>query len=132
MSYSFGTQRSFSGRLSASHGAFYDGQLTSVGVSRSRIELLRQLSIEPSVSFNAVRLPDQYFDTVLTMMRVNVTFTPRMLLSGLVQFKSSADSFSTNVRFRWEYAPGSEVFLVWTEQRESYAVSYTHLRAHET
>jgi len=120
MSYSFGTQRSFSGRLSASHGAFYDGQLTSVGVSRSRIELLRQLSIEPSVSFNAVRLPDQYFDTVLTMMRVNVTFTPRMLLSGLVQFNSSADSFSTNVRFRWEYAPGSEVFLVWTEQRESY------------
>ena len=54
------------------------------------------------------------------MMRVNVTFTPRMLLSGLVQFNSSADSFSTNVRFRWEYAPGSEVFLVWTEQRESY------------
>ena len=27
-------------------------------------------------------------------------------------------AFSTNLRFRWEYAPGSEIFLVSTDERD--------------
>jgi hypothetical protein len=50
---------------------------------------------------------------------VNYTFTPRMFLSTLVQYNSSSDSFSANARFRWEYAPGSEIFLVYTEERDT-------------
>ena len=42
-----------------------------------------------------------------------------MFFSGLLQYNSSRDRFSTNVRLRWEYSPGSEVFVVYTEERET-------------
>ncbi|MED5199800.1 MAG: hypothetical protein VYB51_08305, partial [Gemmatimonadota bacterium] len=35
----------------------------------------------------------------------------------LIQYSSSGDSFSTNLRFRWEYSPGSEIFVVFSEDR---------------
>jgi hypothetical protein len=47
--------------------------------------------------------------------RINYTFTPRMFVSGLVQYNSAANSLSTNVRWRWEYIPGSELFVVYTD-----------------
>jgi hypothetical protein len=119
-SYTFGPQRFFSGTLSGRHGTFYGGHLTSAGFSRGRVELLRQLSLEPSASFNWVRLPGQSFETALAATRITFTFSPRMFLSALVQYNSSADAFSANARLRWEYAPGSEIFLVYTEERDTY------------
>jgi hypothetical protein len=38
-----------------------------------------------------------------------------MFVSGLVQYSSAAASFGSNVRFRWEYRPGSELFVVYTD-----------------
>ena len=119
-SFTFGPQRFFSGTLSVRHGDFYGGRLTSAGFNRGRIEILRQLSLEPSVSFNWVRLPGQRFNTTLAATRVSYTFSPRMFFSALLQYNSSADSFSANARLRWEYAPGSEIFLVFTEERDTY------------
>jgi hypothetical protein len=42
-----------------------------------------------------------------------------MIFGGLVKFKSSNDSLSSNLRFRWEYQPGSELFVVYTDQRDT-------------
>ena len=42
-----------------------------------------------------------------------------MFFSGLAQFNSSNDSLSSNLRFRWEYQPGSELFVVYTDQRDT-------------
>ncbi len=118
--YSFGPQRFFSGSLTARRGGFFGGELTSVGLNRGRVELFPRLSLEPSVSQNWVRLPGQSFNTTLATTRVNFTFTPRIFLSGLMQWSSSSDRVSANLRLRWEYRPGSEVFLVYTEDREAY------------
>ena len=38
---------------------------------------------------------------------------------GLVQYNSAFDTISTNLRLRWEYSPGSELFVVYTEDRDS-------------
>ena len=119
-SYIFGPQRFFSGNVSAQYGTWFNGHLTSVGMSRGRVELHPQLSLEPSISFNRVELPAESVATWLAVTRVNYTFSPRMFLSALVQYNSSADSFSANARFRWEYAPGSEIFLVYTEERDTF------------
>ena len=45
--------------------------------------------------------------------------TPRMFVAALVQYASSTTSLSTNLRFRWEYHPGSELFVVYTEGRDT-------------
>jgi hypothetical protein len=42
-----------------------------------------------------------------------------MFASGLLQYNSADRAFSTNFRFRWEYAPGSELFLVYTDERNT-------------
>jgi hypothetical protein len=118
-SYTFGPQRFFSGNVSARYGEWFNGNLTSVGFSRGRVELTPQLSLEPSLSFNWIDVPGDRSTAALAVTRVNYTFTPRMFLSTLVQYNSSSDSFSANARFRWEYAPGSEVFLVYTEERDT-------------
>ena len=53
--------------------------------------------------------------------------TPRMYTAALVQYGSSTSSLSTNIRFRWEYQPGSELFVVYSEGRETLAVGPTAL-----
>ncbi len=45
--------------------------------------------------------------------------TPLMFVSALVQYNSSNSALSTNVRLRWEYQPGSELFIVYNEQRDT-------------
>ena len=40
-----------------------------------------------------------------------------MFVSALVQFQSRTSSVSTNARFRWEYQPGSELFVVYSDGR---------------
>ncbi len=40
-----------------------------------------------------------------------------MILSSLVQYNASARSMTSSVRLRWEYRPGSELFLVYSDGR---------------
>ena len=105
--YSFGPQRPYSGNLSVQRGSFFGGDRTSVGFQRARIEVLPQLSIEPSVSFNWVDLAQGDFTQHVASTRVSYSFSPRMFLSGLVQYSTNSNTFSTNLRLRWEYAPGT-------------------------
>jgi hypothetical protein len=119
LSYQLGTQRRFSGLFSLRAGDFWSGTNTAIGLSAGRIELSPQLSVEPSYSLNRVELPEGDFRTELSRFRVTYTITPRMYFSGLVQYDSRSDSFSSNFRFRWEWAPGSELFVVYSDDRDT-------------
>lgn len=89
------------------------------GIGRGRIEITPQISVEPSISFNWIDLPQGQFDQHVAVTRLTYTMTPRAYVSGLVQYNSGNDTFSGNLRFRWEWAPGSELFLVYTEDRDT-------------
>ena len=119
VSYRFGAQRPVSGQISVQTGGFWSGDNTAVSLTRGRVEITPQLSLEPSVSFNWVDLPEGSFTTQVARTRFTYTFTPRMFFSGLLQYSSSGDSFSTNLRFRWQYSPGSEIFVVFSEDRDT-------------
>ena len=58
-------------------------------------------------------------DRELRMANNSVAFSPKMFLGGLVQYNSAFNTVSTNLRLRWEYSPGSELFVVYTEDRDS-------------
>ena len=118
-SYALGQQRRLAGALLVAYGGFYDGEETSVGFSQGRLEITRQLSFEPSVSLNWIDLPYGSFIAQLYRSRVTYTFTPRMFLGGLLQYNSSTNIISTNLRLRWEYSPGSELFVVYTEDQNT-------------
>jgi hypothetical protein len=125
--YNFGPQRRISGNLSVLRGTFYTGEITSVRLTRGRIQILPQLSVEPSVEFNWIDLPDQQsfpgeFNQHVARTRVTYSLTPRTFLSGLVQYNTRSDALSGNFRLRWEWAPGSELFVVYTEERNTVAL----------
>ena len=118
-SYQMGAQRRLSGSLTFQRGEFYDGDITAVGYSRGRIEITPQFSFEPSVSVNRITLPQGTFTTKLATSRITYTLTPRMFFSGLLQYNSTQNVLSTNFRLRWEYQPGSELFIVYNDQRDT-------------
>ena len=117
--FSLGLHRWYSGILTAQRGSFYGGDKTTVGLRSGRINVSARLSLEPSLSFNWVDLPQGSFRADLAVTRVNYAFTPRMFLGGLVQYSSGNNMISTNLRLRWEYRPGSELFIVYTEGRDT-------------
>ena len=119
LSYTLGVQRPYSANLSLRRGDYYGGTVTSVGMGRSRIEITPQLSAQPSISFNWIDLPQGQFNQHVASTQVTYTLTPRAYMSGLLQYNSGSDRFSGNFRFRWEWAPGSELFIVYSEERET-------------
>jgi hypothetical protein len=117
--FTFGKQRPVSGNVSVEQGTFYDGHKTTVGVSGGRMSFSPQLSVEPTVSVNRVDLLEGAFTTTLVGSRVTYTMTPRMFVSALLQYNSGNNAVASNVRLRWEYQPGSELFVVFNEQRDT-------------
>ena len=118
VAYGVGQQRRVNGQVALRRGAYFGGELTSVELTQGRIAVLPQMSVEPSVSFNWIDTPFGEFQTNLAVTRVNYAFNPRMFFSGLLQYNSADRSFSSNLRLRWEYSPGSELFVVYTDDRD--------------
>ena len=117
--YFLGQQRGASGGLSFEQGGFFGGEKRSIGYFFGRMSLTPKLSIEPNLSFNWVTLPHGSFTTELVAARATYTVTPRMFVAALLQFNSGSNALGTNIRFRWEYQPGSELFIVYTDERDT-------------
>jgi hypothetical protein len=126
--WTLGRQHWFSGTMTLERGSFYDGTRTAAGISGSRVNVSRQLSVEPGVSVNRARLPYGDFTTTLVTSRITYTLTPMLFVSGLVQYNSTARNVSTNLRLRWEYRPGSEFFVVLNESRDTARPGYPELQ----
>ena len=118
VAYGIGQQRRVNGQVTVRRGAYFGGDLTSVELSQGRIGVLPRMSVEPVVSFNWIDTPYGAYRTNLAVTRVNYAFNPRMFFSGLLQYNSAENSFSSNLRLRWEYSPGSELFAVYTDDRD--------------
>ena len=127
VAFSGGSQRRVSGSAAGEIGNFYDGE-KKTATFRGRIEITTQLGIEPNVSLNWVDLPEGRFTTTVAGARSVFTVTPRMFVAALVQYSSSSTSLSTNLRFRWEYEPGSDLFVVYTEGRSTLPERGTELQ----
>ncbi len=128
VSYQLGQQRRLNGTLSLQRGEFYNGTITGYGLTGARFAILKQWSLEPSLQINDVKLPAGNFTTTLLRARTDYGFSPRMFMSGLVQYSSTGNLFSSNLRFRWEYRPGSELFVVYTDERDTTKPGYPDLK----
>jgi hypothetical protein len=109
------------GNFSVERGTLYGGDKTVATVSGGLVSFPPHLTVEPTYSMNAVSVPQGSFTTHLVGPRVTYMATPLMFLAALVQYNSTAHTVSSNVRFRWEYQPGSELFVVWNDQRTTAA-----------
>jgi len=114
----FGGHRRLSGWVGAEAGSFFGGDRTEL-TYRGRIEVTPQFSLEPNISVNWIDLPQGAFQTNLLTLRGTYTVSPRTFVGALVQYNSDAGSFTTNIRLRWEYSPGSDLFFVYSDGRDT-------------
>jgi len=84
-----------------------------------RLEASSSLMFEPAVSVNRVDLPYGSFRNTVARTRATLTLSPRSFVGALVQYASASHTVSANVRFRWEYQPGSDLFVVYSEGRDT-------------
>jgi hypothetical protein len=122
-SYSLGNQRRVAGTTRVNYGSFYTGTKAALSYS-GRVKLTNQFLVEPSISLNFVDLREGSFNSHVLSGRTTYMFTPRAFLSGLLQFNSGSHVFATNVRFRWEYRPSSEFFVVYSEGRDTNVLGF--------
>jgi len=52
-------------------------------------------------------------------VRTTYMFSPSMALSALAQYNSTTWTAGSSVRFRWEYHPSSDVFVVYSDGRDT-------------
>ena len=92
---------------------------------QGRAVITPQFSIEPRISISDVDVTQGSFVTTLVGARTSFTVSPRMFLAALLQFNSKSESLDTNIRFRWEYQPGSDLFIVYSAGRDPGLASYS-------
>ncbi len=124
--YLLGPQRTIAGRLALAHGSLFNGTKTEASYN-GRIGPIPQLALEPGVSLNWVRLPYGDFSAPVITSRVIFTPNARTALSSLIQYNSSSHTLSSSVRLRWEYRGGSELFIVYSDGRNTLGSGYPQL-----
>ena len=125
--YALAQQRMVNGNASASYGSFYDGTRATAAYT-GRVGFSPHFALEPRLTLNWVRLPQGDFTARLVAMRFIVTPTPRLGFSTLTQFNPNAHSLTSSVRMRWEYTPGSDLYVVYSDGRDTAAAAFPTLQ----
>jgi len=121
-----GSHRQVSGRANLTWGDFFNGQRTGIAYV-GRVEFSSRFSVEPRVSFDWITLPRGKARVALYGVRPTLTVTPRMYVGALMQYNSSTEALETNVRWRWEFEPGSDLFVVYTDGRATTGRGFSRL-----
>jgi hypothetical protein len=117
-SWTPGQQHRLSGVLAVDVGQYYDGTRKTASVN-ARFGVTNQFGIEPNISLNWLERRGSDATVQVVGARATYTMTPRMFVAGLVQYSSNSTSVASNLRFRWEYQPGSELFVVYSDAHDT-------------
>ena len=102
---------------SASAGTFYDG--TNIEIKVEPIwNISRNVELGAIYQFNRVRLDrDQKFFVHLARLRAQIGFTTKISINTFLQYNTATDTFSSNMRFRYNFREGNDLWLVYNEGR---------------
>jgi hypothetical protein len=110
--------RMFSGSFEMGIGDFFDGHKNSY-ITNFRFQPNYQFAARISWEYDDLDLPSGDFSTNLVTTDLDYAFSPRMFLSGLIQYDSTLEEISSNIRFNFIYKPLSDLFLVYNERRNT-------------
>ena len=113
-----GQRRPVSGSIRFATGDFYGGTRNVYGIG-GVWRLRYDLSLESSITRNDVALPGGSFLADVAGFRARYAYSTRLFGSAFVQYNTQSKSLVTNARMNFRYAPLSDVFLVYTERRNT-------------
>ena len=114
MTYNTSPGRRVYERLTVSPTQFYDGTRTTV-TAAAGVRASSRFSTELQFNRNDVKMPWGNFLVNLSTWRVDYTFSPRMTVRSLMQYNTSTNELSNNVRFNFIYRPGSDIYVVYND-----------------
>ena len=110
--------RRVSFNLFAMNNGFFDGRLRvySPGLA---VRPHPRVRLQVNYSRSEVRLPQENgdFNTNLVVLRGLVALSPDAFIRGLLQWNDDDGNFSGNVQLRWNYRPGSDIYVVYNERQ---------------
>ena len=95
-------------------GTFYDGW-QSTAILSPLWYVSPHLNLSAYYQFSKVEFPDrdQGFNAHLLRMIVRTALNTKLSVNSLLQFSSASDYLSANVRFRYNFREGNDLWLVW-------------------
>ena len=108
--------RLFSVDVNGMISQFYGGSLVSAGLTATAA-LSSRFQLVPGFTRNVVDVPGGEFTADISSLRASFSFSTRLFANALVQYNSLDGDFSTNVRLNFIHRPGSDLFIVFTENR---------------
>jgi len=106
-------RRPFSGNLAVSRGEFWSGHRTQVGGGVT-LRPRPGFNVSAGAERNRVELPEAAFATDLLRLGGGWHASPRVSLTGNVQYDNLSEMVGFYSRFRWIVRPGSDIFVVYT------------------
>ncbi|HSG47142.1 MAG TPA: hypothetical protein VLA43_04910, partial [Longimicrobiales bacterium] len=95
-------------------GDFFDGSIVSLRLTPFW-RPSRHLRVSGTYRLDRVRFPgrDQAFDAHVAALRLQLMFDRRLSASTLLQYNSTSDRVTANVRLRLNPGEGHDLYLVW-------------------
>lgn len=114
--YNMGTSSRLRGFFNVGYGTFYDGTRGELGISVFW-NLSRHLGFYVEYGANFIRFPErsQGFDAHLVRVWAESAINSKLSLNGFIQFNSVGDFLSNNLRFRYNFAEGIDLWIVYNE-----------------
>ncbi len=97
-------------------GNFYGGTIRALGGNLS-VAPTAQIALDLGLNQNHVEVPSGEFTANLVSLRGTYSYSTRLSANLLVQYNSLDEVFSNNIRVSFIHRPGSDLFLVFTEER---------------
>jgi len=75
------------------------------------------VSLNLAANYNHIDLPLPWGKTDFWLIgpRADITFTNKLYLTAFLQYNNQLDNINLNTRLQWRYKPGSDLFLVYTD-----------------
>ena len=125
--YSFGeraldlqtsTGRVFSAMLGLSDGGYFGGTRRSLRLG-AQWKANQHITMDAGVQDNRIDLGDGPFSARIYRGRVEYAYSTELFGSGFIQYNGVTDELITNIRLDYIHAPLSDLFLVYTERRNT-------------
>ncbi len=129
--------------VSAETGTFYDGWLHTLGLSPSwYVSKYLQLDLDYTYNYGTFADRGQLLNFHLARLRVGTALDRHISTNAFVQYNGADDLFAVNVRFRWNFREGQDLWIVFNSglntdrrgftptlpslQNRSFLLKYTH------
>ena len=115
-SYHLSATRLFQLNPEIEAGRFYDGWQATVGVTPIWY-VSPHLELSGSYQYNRIRFPDrdQRFDAHLARLRIGTALNTKLSTNAFLQLNSAAHGVFANVRFRYNFREGNDLWVVYNQ-----------------